>query len=403
MDKTTESKESKESKLIRYQNYLNQDPDNVALIMDLVPIYLEHNHLIQARQLLDKLATLALSFNETYQLAVWHLQMGEFPRAIELLASLYAHDQSDKNISFTLSFCYFQIAQYSDALKTFDEGGLDTSPERQHIILKARILHALGEIKNALSILEQNKETAQDDAEFCGIYALLYADFNQLPRALIWTKKALAINPVQQEALLVENYLTLHEQDAQKAYQQAKALIELNSKNARAWINFATAYMLLGDLVKAYQACDQAVSLFPEFIGIWQLKAWCELMQGMLINAKQSFTKAYDLDHNFAESHGGLAIIAVLEADIDLANSYIATAKKLNPHNISGNYAEALLLQAQDPVKAQQKINEIKKHIPGVDQQKFDLLVQQLQSRNNSAKKHLNGAHKTKNVKNQVK
>ncbi|MDA0910901.1 MAG: hypothetical protein O2809_05015 [Proteobacteria bacterium] len=389
-----------DNKITRYQDYLKQDPDNVSLLMELVTLYLKHNNLIQARQLLDKLATMALSFKETYQLAVWHIQMGEFLRAIELLVNLHAHDQSDRKISFTLSFAYFQIRQYRNALKVFNDGALDDSSVLENIILKARILHALGELKDAVTLLAKNKEKGECDAEFCGFYALVYADLNQLSRASVWMKKALAVYPEQQEALLVENYMALYEQDAKKAYKQAEILIGLNRRNARAWINLATAYLLLGDLMKAYKSCEQAVTLFPEFIGIWQLKAWCELMQGKLHKAKESFSKAYQLDRNFAESHGGLAIIAVLEDNAEVAKNHIVTAKKLNPHNISGNYAEALVLQTQDPMKAQQKIDEIKAYIPGVDQQKFDLLVQQLQERNIKPKRHLENAHKTKNGKN---
>jgi hypothetical protein len=56
-----------------------------------------------------------------------------------------------------------------------------------------------------------------------------------------------------------------------------------------------------------------------------------------------SFENALALDRNFAESHGGLAVVFALQSQAHKAQEYAEVALKLDRNNISGRYAQALL------------------------------------------------------------
>jgi tetratricopeptide (TPR) repeat protein len=60
--------------------------------------------------------------------------------------------------------------------------------------------------------------------------------------------------------------------------------------------------------------------------------------------AKTCFLKALELDRNFAETHGGLAVIAVLQGRHEDAEQAIKVALKLDPKCFSALFARTLLL-----------------------------------------------------------
>ncbi|MNH31046.1 hypothetical protein D3C79_913770 [compost metagenome] len=58
--------------------------------------------------------------------------------------------------------------------------------------------------------------------------------------------------------------------------------------------------------------------------------------------------RSYELDRNFSETHGGLAVVDVIDGLEDEARVGIRRALKLNPDSLSARYAEILLLQRAD-------------------------------------------------------
>jgi len=102
-----------------------------------------------------------------------------------------------------------------------------------------------------------------------------------------------------------------------------------------------------------------AVKYMPNHIGTWHTLAWCQLLRDDIAGAKESFEKAMDLDHNFGETHGGIAVVAYLQGDKDLARKETRKAIMLNPYSFAGRFAESLLTNDTDPEKAQQMINDI--------------------------------------------
>jgi len=59
------------------------------------------------------------------------------------------------------------------------------------------------------------------------------------------------------------------------------------------------------------------------------------------------------LDRNFGETHGGLAVVHMLQGKTELAEGEVKRALRLDPKCFSGRFAQSLLLQKSDPEKAQ--------------------------------------------------
>jgi tetratricopeptide (TPR) repeat protein len=103
------------------------------------------------------------------------------------------------------------------------------------------------------------------------------------------------------------------------------------------------AALLANDLPGARAAFLKAVAAMPQHIGTWHGLGWTQIVQGDLAAAHSSFNTALALDRNFAESHGGLAVVLALQSKREMAAEHAELALRLDRANLSGRYAQALL------------------------------------------------------------
>jgi Tfp pilus assembly protein PilF len=97
------------------------------------------------------------------------------------------------------------------------------------------------------------------------------------------------------------------------------------------------------DLPRARTEFEKAVANMPEHIGTWHALAWCQILMKDLDGAAANFERALSLDRNFAESHGGRAVVAALQKRTDVAGESASVALRLDPHCLSALYAKAIL------------------------------------------------------------
>jgi Flp pilus assembly protein TadD len=92
-----------------------------------------------------------------------------------------------------------------------------------------------------------------------------------------------------------------------------------------------------------------ALTFIPAHIGTWHGQGWAQVLRRDLAAARRSFQAALELDRNFAESHGALAVVLALEQQEQAARKHIELAKRLDVEGLSARYAEAVLTgEAQD-------------------------------------------------------
>jgi len=100
--------------------------------------------------------------------------------------------------------------------------------------------------------------------------------------------------------------------------------------------------------VPAAQAfLSRAVDQMSQHIGTWHALAWCDLLLGNPGQAQVHFNRALDLDRNFGESHGGIALVHALNGHADEARNDIRRALRLDPQSRNARYAQSLLWSAE--------------------------------------------------------
>jgi tetratricopeptide (TPR) repeat protein len=87
----------------------------------------------------------------------------------------------------------------------------------------------------------------------------------------------------------------------------------------------------------------RATIAMPEHIGTWHGLAWCCIAQQDLSAAADAFNAALVLDRNFAESHGGTAVVLALQSRTEEAREAARLAQRLDGKCLSAGYALALV------------------------------------------------------------
>lgn len=331
-------------RLDRLIGYLKQDPGNAQLRADIFDTALSEGRFdIAEQQVTPMLAATPTDAPWRHRLALVRIAQGAYAEARRILTQLIDEGFTDPVIACNLAHAAFRDSDFKAAeqiLRGMPESG---DPSNLAFALLLRCLHRLGAIGDALALFQSRLPGATASSDAFGVASLLAFDAGLMAEASAWSGTALAQNPRQFEALVASGSALLAIQDADAAAQALDRALELNPVDGRTWSARAAASMLQMELPLAQRQYETAVAQLPDHIGTWHGLAWCRLMLKDVAGARQAFERALDLDRNFGESHGGLAVVLAMEGKTAEAQEAIARAGRLDPSNLSARYAQAVL------------------------------------------------------------
>lgn len=179
-----------------------------------------------------------------------------------------------------------------------------------------------------------------------GIASLIALDAQRFDLASEWSIAVLSrLEAAEQpmEALVAQASLALAKNDAARARELALAALRSNLNDGRSWSTYAFAELLASEAALAVEHFEIALKVMPDHIGTWHGLGWSQLVQRRLPSARSAFETDLAFDRNFAESHGGLAVVLALENDAHMADEHARRALRLDPGSLSGRFAQAIL------------------------------------------------------------
>jgi tetratricopeptide (TPR) repeat protein len=222
-------------------------------------------------------------------------------------------------------------------------------------LLWLRATHALGLVQEARAWLGQAAPAGELPPALAAAASLLAVDADDFAAAKSLADAALAALPGQPEALVARATVALAEGDAAAARDLLLPALERNAEDGRTWATLGLASLQAQELVAAQRQLERAVALMPDHVGSWHALGWTRLLRHDLAGAGQAFEQALALDRNFAESHGGVGLVLALRGEHAAARRHLALAARLDPRNVTGGYAQALLAgEASDAQRLQQ-------------------------------------------------
>lgn len=332
------------SRLNRLLGFLQQDPGNALLRADVFDSALAEGRFdIAEQQAVQWLETLPADAPWRHRLALVRIAQKEYAQARQMLSRLIEEGVADPSVPYNLAYAAFREEDFQAAMQVLTRMPESGDAATLAFTLLLRCQHRLGAIGEALTLFESHLAGGAISGEAFGVASLLAVDAGRMAEAAAWSERALAQDPRQLEALVARGSALLAVQDADAAAVVLDRALQVNPDDGRTWSARATASMLQMDLNQALQQYETAVGHLPEHIGTWHGMGWCRLMLKDVAGARKAFERALELDRNFAESHGGLAVVLAFEGRTDEAREAIERACRLDPANLSARYAEAVL------------------------------------------------------------
>jgi len=347
------------ARLDRLEEYLQEDSDNETLLAEAFNTALQCAEWPRAEfHLRHGLALYPESLHWRLRDADFWLAQADFGQASIVLKTLQKLPGQQR--SFTdavlqnLAFIEFQSGRYSACAEVLAERLMaDIAPAAnvqrapaEMALLWLRANHHENQLDRAIHWTQAFDREHGLSPQIAGVASLVALDAGDLELADRWS--AMVLDPAFStdrpiEALVTQASLALASTDAAKALSFSAQALRINPQDGRVLSAHAFAQLLGGQPSAALAYFQKAVSVMPNHIGTWHGQGWAQLVLHDLDAAHTSFEAALALDHNFAESHGALAVVLALQNQAEPANAHIQVAQRLDRGNLSGRFAQAIL------------------------------------------------------------
>lgn len=339
--------------LQQYEGYLASDPSNPGLLASVIEMALSLGEHARAQR--HAAAAIALHPDDpAFQalLANVLLAQRDWQGAAEVFETLLA-SYTDVHLAYNLAYAYVWQGRHAEAYALLAPYGEQAELAPAAVTLLVRCLHHLGQLDQAVALLQANSARCEADPVFLGAASVALLDAGDVAEADRLSALALASGKRPVEALLVAGTLTLgRNTDAALASAYFEEALAKKPDEGRSWAGLGLASMLNNDLGRAAEQLDKALAFMPGHIGTWHTLAWCKIFTGDLAGAEAIFQHALGMDRNFGDSHGGLAVVQAMQGQRALAELSIKRALGLDPDSMSAKYAQMVLSgAASDPAR----------------------------------------------------
>jgi tetratricopeptide (TPR) repeat protein len=171
--------------------------------------------------------------------------------------------------------------------------------------------------------------------------ALVYIEMKKYPEAIAQCKKALRINPRQDEAYNLTGIALRRGGQPGKALTQYRKALAINPSHPKIHYNMGIAYMKTGKVDQALKAYRKAVAKNRYFADAWNNLGYIYLKRGDEDQALRHFKSAIAAAPNHPGAHANLAEVLLRKGKLKAALQKAQTAIKLaprqpGPQNIAG-------------------------------------------------------------------
>jgi tetratricopeptide (TPR) repeat protein len=326
------------SRLERLSPLLESDPGNLSLLSDAADAALAELKPEIADELLGRYAQIApLPPREINLAGLAAMQMKQFAKAAQCFERLIEQGEQDGAVRFNLAWSRAMQKDFSGALDLLTDEVARGLP--QAAMLKVQILHELGEFDEAAERARLYVELHPDYAPLMAAVSVLALDVEDAELAARCAEKA----PDHPDALSTLGTLALGDERPAEALEMFNRALERNQEVPRAWIGRGLAELMTGRSDRAAADIDRGAEMFGDHLGSWIAAGWAYFVNRDLASSRVRFETALALDPTFAETHGSLAVLDLLEGNVEGARQRSEIALRLDKNCYSGALARSLL------------------------------------------------------------
>jgi tetratricopeptide (TPR) repeat protein len=343
--------------------FLEQDPDNITLIGDAASAAFDANELETAQSLVSRyksLSEMPLSLINLEGLIA--LRMGVLDVAASAFDLLLDSGVDDPAVRFNRAWVHALNEEHEAALVLLDDDTIAVTERAAS--LKVQTLHHLGQIEEALAVGQGMVERFPGNDSLLGALSVVAMDADDLDLARHYAEQATGGS----DALTTRGLIALNDSSPEKSIALFDQALAIHPEASRAWIGRGLGLVAHGDNLRAVEALRKGAELFGDHLGSWIALGWTQFMGRDLAGSRATFEHALSLDDNFAETHGGLAVLDVAAGKLESAQRRADVALRLDRECFGGMLALILLREATGNPEMAQRLWEKALNMPtGVD------------------------------------
>lgn len=330
---------------------LETDPQNLSLLSGVAEAALESNRPQLAHTMLERYAALArLPEHEAGLAGLAAMQTGAFDTASTQFRTLLDRHPEDPALRFNLAWSLAMLKDFEGALKLLDQPTVDSLS--QAATLKLQLLHDQGQFEDAFEQGKQSLERHPGNQALLASMSTLALDVEDIGFA----KKCAEHAGDLPEAQTTLGILALAEQQHAAARQHFDKAFSRAPHAPRTLLGKGLVELATGNPASAASDMERGAQLFETHIGSWIGAGWAYLLANDVKGSRRCFETAYGLDDAFAESHGSLAIIDLVEGRPEDAKRRIDVALRLDRDSFSAAFAKACLAASAGHTELAQSI-----------------------------------------------
>lgn len=326
------------SRLDRLLPLLEADPANLSLLADAAETALAEHRPEIAADLLGRYAAIApLPPRETNLAGLAALQTKSYGRAAALFGELVESGVDEPAVRFNLAWALAMDKQFDRSLELLDDDLARALP--QAAMLQVQLLHDRGAFDDAARRAREYVDFHPDYAPLMAVVSVLALDVEDPELAAACAEKG-GEHP---DALTTLGTLALGDERATEALDLFDRVLDRNPQVPRAWVGRGLARLMTGQSPDAAADIDRGAEMFGNHLGSWIAAGWAHFVNKDLAAARARFETALELDDTFAETHGSLAVLDLLEGNAEGAREKSEIALRLDRQCYSAALARSLL------------------------------------------------------------
>lgn len=343
--------------------FIEQDPENLTLTAEAAEVAFEANDLELASQLVARCREIASPSPELLNLeGMIALRSGRLDEAAKIFETLISAGVDAVAVRFNLAWVHALRNEHEAALLLLDDDVVAVSDRAAS--LKVQALHHLGRIEEALAAGQEIVQRFPGNDSLLGALSVAAMDADDFALARQYAESANG----GADALTTRGLIALNESNMGQSLELFERALVEQPNAPRAWIGKGLSLISTGQTDTGMKALRKGAEIFGDHLGSWIALGWTQFMERDLKSARVTFMHALSLDDNFAETHGGLAVLDFAEGDLGSAQRRADLALRLDRECFGGMLARILLAEAKGNAVAAQKLWEKAINLPtGVD------------------------------------